>query len=141
MTTRLCVAALLVLAVSCGGSTNSTPGGAPQPSREKVSRNSNVISQAELQDPAVISKDALSAIRSLRPNFFAYHGSTGSETYGNDIMVSMDYGPLQSVQMLKGMNTMGLVEVRYLKAEEAALRFGLNANGAPVIVLLHNKNQ
>jgi hypothetical protein len=53
----------------------------------------------------------------------------------------MDYGPLQSVQMLKGMNTMGLVEVRYLKAEEAALRFGLNANGAPVIVLLHNKNQ
>ena len=141
MTTRLCVAALLVLAVSCGGSTNSTPGGAPQPSREKVSRNSNVISQAELQDPAVISKDALSALRSLRPNFFAYRGSTGSETYGNDIMVSADYGPLQSVQMLKGMNTMGLVEVRYLKPDEAALRFGLNANGAPVIVLLHNKNQ
>ena len=42
---------------------------------------------------------------------------------------------------LKATNTMGLVEVRYLKAEEAALRFGLNANGAPVIVLLHNKNQ
>ena len=141
MTNRLCVAALLVLAVSCGGSSSSTPGGAPQPSREKVNRNSNVISQAELQDPAVISKDALSAIRSLRPNFFAYRGPTGSETYGNDIMLSTDYGPLQSVQMLKGMNTMGLVEVRYLKAEEAALRFGLNANGAPVIVLLHNKNQ
>ena len=141
MTNRLCVAALLVLAVSCGGSSSSTPGGAPSPSREKANRNSNVISQAELQDPAVISKDALSAIRSLRPNFFAYRGPTGSETYGNDIMASMDYGPLQSVQMLKGMNTMGLVEVRYLKAEEAALRFGLNANGAPVIVLLHNKNQ
>jgi hypothetical protein len=141
MTTRLCVAALLVLAASCGGSTNSTPGGAPQPSREKVSRNSSVISQAELQDPVVISKDALSAIRSLRPNFFAYRGPTGSETNGNDIMLSTDYGPLQSVQVLKGMNTMGLVEVRYLKPDEAALRFGLNANGAPVIVLLHNKNQ
>jgi len=140
MTTRLCLAALLVVAVSCGGSsTSSKPGGDPSPAR--VNRNSSVITEAELQDPAVISKDALSAIRSLRPNFFAYHGSTGSETYGNDIMVSMDYGPLQSVQMLKGMNTMGLVEVRYLKAEEAALRFGLNANGAPVIVLLHNKNQ
>jgi len=60
MTNRLCVAALLVLAVSCGGSSSSTPGGAPSPSREKANRNSNVISQAELQDPAVISKDALS---------------------------------------------------------------------------------
>ena len=52
-----------------------------------------------------------------------------------------DVGPLPDVSTLKATNTMGLVEVRYLKADEAALRFGLNANGAPVIVLLHNKNQ
>jgi hypothetical protein len=141
MSTRLCVAALLVLAVSCGGSSKtSTPSGAPSPSR--VSRNSNVITQAELQDPVVVSKDAMSALRSLRPNFFSYRGPTGSSEPGaGEVMVSQDYGPLQSVQTLKGMNTMGLVEVRYLKSEEAALRFGLNANGAPVIVLLHNKNQ
>jgi hypothetical protein len=136
MTTRLCVAALLVLAVSCGGSASSTPGGAPQPSREKVNRSSNVISQAELQAPAVVSKDALSALRSLRPNFFAYRGSTGSETYGNDIMVSADYGPLQSVQMLKGIDVRSLTEVRFLNAVEAQNRFGINANGGPVIVLL-----
>jgi hypothetical protein len=141
MSTRLCVAALLVLAVSCGGSSKtSTPGGAPAPSR--ATRNSNVITQAELQDPVVVSKDAMSALRSLRPNFFSYRGPTGSSEPGaGEVMVSSDYGPLQSVQTLKGMNTMGLVEVRYLKSEEAALRFGLNANGAPVIVLLHNKNQ
>ena len=142
MTTRFCVAALLVLAVSCGGSsTSSKPGGAPSPSR--VNRNSNVITQAELQDPVVVSKDALSAIRSLRPNFFAGHGPTGSSDAraSEQVMVSQDYGPLQSVSTLKGMNTMGLVEVRYLKPDEAALRFGLNANSGPVIVLLHNKNQ
>jgi hypothetical protein len=141
MTTRLYVAALLVFAVSCGGSsTSSTPGGAPSPSR--INRNSNVITEAELQDPVVQSKDAMSALRSLRPNFFAYRGPTGSSEPGaGEVLVSQDYGPLQSVQTLKGMNTMGLVEVRFLKSEEAALRFGLNANGAPVIVLLHNKNQ
>ena len=84
----------------------------------------------------------MSALRTLRPNFFAYHGPTGSSEAGaGEVMVSSDFGPLQNVQTLKGMNTMGLVEVRYLKAEEAALRFGLNANAAPVIVLLHNKNQ
>ena len=139
MTTRLCLAALLVVAVACGGgSSSSTPGGAPSPSR--INKNSNVITEAELQDPVVVSKDALSALHSLRPNFFAYRGPTGSNEPGaGQVMLSYDYGPLQSVQMLKGMNTMGLVEVRYLKPEEAALRFGLNANGAPVIVLLHNK--
>jgi hypothetical protein len=141
MTTRLSIAALLVLAVSCGSSSNSSkPGGEPSPSR--INRASNVITEAELQDPKVVSKDAMSALRSIRPNFFAYRGPTGSSEPGaGDVLVSQDYGPLQSSQTLKGMNTMGLVEVRYLKAEEAALRFGLNANGAPVIVLLHNKNQ
>ena len=143
MTTRLCAAALLVLAVACGGSstTNSTPGSAPSPSR--VNKNSNVITQAELQDPIVVSKDALSAIRSLRPMFFASHGPVNNTDAraSEQVMVSYDYGPLQDVATLKATNTMGLVEVRYLKAEEAALRFGLNANGAPVIVLLHNKNQ
>jgi hypothetical protein len=142
MTSRFCLAALLVVAVSCGGSsTKSAPGGAPSPSR--ASRNSNVITQAELQDPVVMSKDALSALRSLRPNFFASHGPTGSSDAraSEQVMVSYDYGPLQDASTLKTTNTMGLVEVRYLKPDEAALRFGLNANAGPVIVLLHNKNQ
>jgi hypothetical protein len=141
MSTRIVVSALLVLAASCSGSSKtSTPGGAPAPSR--VQRNSTVISEQELQNPAVVSKDAMSALRSLRPNFFTYRGPTGgSEPGAGEVMVSNDYGPLQSSQTLKGMNTMGLVEVRYLKPDDAALRFGLNANGGPVIVLLHNKNQ
>jgi hypothetical protein len=147
MTSRFYVAALLAFAVSCGGGSKSTtagtapsPSAAPSPSRTQ--RNSLVISEAELQDPAIVSRDAMSALRTLRPNFFAYRGPTGTSTPGaGEVMVSNDFGPLQSVQTLKGMNTMGIVEVRYLKPEEAALRFGLNANSAPVIVLLHNKNQ
>jgi hypothetical protein len=141
MTTRFCVAALLVLAVSCGGSsTASTPGGAPSPSR--INRNSSVITEAELQDPVVMSTDAEAAIRSLRPNFFVNRGPTGSsDPSSGQVMVSKDYGPLQSLSVLKGLISMCLVEVRYLKSDEAALRFGLNANGSPVIVLLHNKNQ
>jgi hypothetical protein len=141
MTTRIC-AALLVLAVACGGgsSTASTPGSAPSPSR--ANRNSNVVTEQELQNPVVQSKDLLSALRALRPNFFAYRGPTGSSEAGaGEVLVSMDYGPLQSIMMLKQMNSVGLVEVRYLKPDEAALRFGLNANSGPVIVLLHNKNQ
>ena len=37
------------------------------------------------------------------------------------------------------MNTQGMLEVRYLNEEQAQARFGLNANGGPVIVLLYSK--
>ena len=37
---------------------------------------------------------------------------------------------------LKGIDTRSLVEVRFLTAVEAQTRFGINANGGPVIVLL-----
>ena len=138
---RISIAALLVLSASCASKSADTNKevGAVQP---KARRNPNVISQEELQAPAITSRDALSAIRSLRPNFFSYRGPTGSSEPGaGEVQISHDYGPLQPVSTLKSLNTFGLVEVRYLNAEDAALRFGLNANGGPVIVLLANKSQ
>lgn len=141
--TRIATAALLVLSVSCASSQQTASGGnEAQAVTPRAKRAGNVISADELQAPAVLSRDAYAAIRMLRPNFFSYRGPTGSSEAGaGEVMVSHDYGPLMSVQSLKTHNTMGIVEVRYLNAEEAGLRFGLNANGAPVIVLLHNKNQ
>ena len=142
--TRIATAALVVLSASCASSPRPEPGaGATSQSvTPQARRAGNVISKEELQTPAIVSRDAYAGIRMLRPNFFSYRGPTGSsEQGGGGVMVSHDYGPLMSVESLKTHNTMGIVEVRYLNAEEAGLRFGLNANGGPVIVLLHNKNQ
>ena len=74
---RISIAALLVLSASCASKSADTNKevGAVQP---KARRNPNVISQEELQAPAITSRDALSAIRQLRPNFFSYRGPTGS---------------------------------------------------------------
>lgn len=141
---RITTAAFLVLSVSCASSQQaaSSTDNSSQVVTPRARRASNVIATDELQAPAIISRDAYAALRMLRPNFFVYRGPTGSSEAGaGEVMVSHDYGPLMSVHSLKGHNTMGIVEVRYLNAEEAGLRFGLNANGAPVIVLLHNKNQ
>jgi hypothetical protein len=142
--TRVVTATFVVLSVSCASSQQSGSGSATesQSVTPRAKRAGNVIAADELQAPAIISRDAYAAIRMLRPNFFSYRGPTGSSEAGaGEVMVSHDYGPLMSVQSLKTHNTMGIVEVRFLNAEEAGLRFGLNANGAPVIVLLHNKNQ
>jgi hypothetical protein len=107
----------------------------------KPKKNPNVITRDELLDPAITSRDALTAIRHLRPNFFSYRGptSTSDPTAGNT-QISQDYGPLRPISDLLSMNTFTFVEVRYLTAEESAGRFGLRANGGPVIVLVSNKD-
>jgi hypothetical protein len=105
----------------------------------KAKKNPYVITKEELMDPAITSRDALTALRHLRPNFFTYRGPTSPNdpTAGNT-QLSQDYGPLQPLSNLAGMNTMTFVEVRFLNAEQAQGRFGLNANGGPVIVLVSN---
>lgn len=141
--TRIAAAAFVGFSVACASpqQTGSDAGSTSQAVTPRAKRAANVIATDELQAPAILSRDAYEALRMLRPNFFTYRGPTGSVGPSGEVMVSHDYGPLMSVQSLKGHNTMGIVEVRYLNAEEAGLRFGLNANGAPVIVLLHSKNQ
>lgn len=138
--TRLSIGALLALSTSCASLPAADTDNELRIVQPKGKRNPNVIAQEELQAPDIISRDALTAIRHLRPNMFTYRGPTSY--YGasaGSTQVSYDFGPLQKLETLAASNTFGLVEVRYLNAEEAQLRFGLNANGGPVIVLLTAK--
>jgi len=138
---RRCLAVLLVLSVSCAKGAASTAGGnVSQAAAAERSKNPDVISQEELTDPAIVSLDLATAIRRLRPGFFRSSGPQSfSNTTAGQVQYSHDFGPLQPVSQLRSMNSMSIVEIRYLGVNEAANRFGLNANGGPVIVLLSNK--
>ena len=125
--------ALLFAAASCARP--PAPDTAPRPTTDP-----RVISAWELRDPVIASMDLLKAIRRLRPAFFRpagplsfVNGDAGQVHY------SMDYGPLRPVSELVTLTTAMLVEIRYLDANDAQNRFGINANGGPVIVLLNNK--
>jgi hypothetical protein len=126
------LAALLLIAAACAGSppaTEAVPRGDPY-----------VISKEEMQNPVILSMDALKAIHYLRPTFFR---TTGPQSFSNSaagtIQFSHDFGPLRPVGELATLRTDLLYEVRYLNINDAAVRFGINANGGPVIVLLSNK--
>jgi hypothetical protein len=107
---------------------------APQPTRDP-----RVISSWELRDPVIASMDALKAIRHLRPAFFRPSGPQSFvNTDAGQLHYSMDFGPLRPVSELVTLTTAMLVEIRYLDANDAQNRFGLKANGGPVIVLLNN---
>ena len=141
LATRRCLAALLVLAASCAKSAPET--GAAPASAERMAKNPDVISNDELKDPAVAATDAMNAIQLLRPSFFRTRGPQSIPRAGQDpasapglVRVSQDYGPLQALNILSAISVRTLVEVRYLNAVEAQARFGINANGGPVIVVL-----
>lgn len=137
VTTRGFLVALLLLSVSCAGS--STPeSGAPRPVLDRY-----VISNEELQDPVLRGMDALRAIQYLRPAFFK---TTGPQSFSNMsaglLQFSMDYGPVQPLSHLASLPSLSLqsaYEIRYLDPNDAANRFGINANGGPVVVLVSNK--
>lgn len=134
---RLCLAAMLVIAASCARPSAST---ATSP---RAATNPNVISREELQDPVILGMDAVRAIRYLRPAFFR---TTGPQSFINAsaglVQFSLDFGPVQPADQLASFPSLSLItlfEIRYLDANEAQNRFGINANGGPVIVLLSNK--
>jgi hypothetical protein len=140
---RFATAALLASSAACMRNPHPTPADIAA-DRAHATRDRNVITYDELQDPTVVGGDALTALRHLRPAFFAYRGPTGSSQGsggGGETMVSIDYGPLQRIDYLSTITTQGMKEVRYLDANDAQNRFGLNANGGAVIVLLYNKQQ
>jgi hypothetical protein len=140
MSVRRSLAVLLVLAASCAKPAASTSGSTPAPSSSRVQRNPDVISREELQDPTIAGTDAMTAIRQLRPAFFRTRGPQSfSNASAGQTQISQDFGPLQPVNNLTAIDARSLTEVRFLNAVEAQNRFGINANGGPVIVLLTTK--
>jgi hypothetical protein len=141
LATRRCLAALLLVSASCASGTSSTTAKEVGASGPDAKKNPDVITQDELLDPAIVSLDLASAIRRLRPSFFRTSGpqSFSNPTAGS-VQFSHDFGPLQPIAQLAALNSMSIVEIRYLGVNEAQNRFGINANGGPVIVLLSNKS-
>jgi hypothetical protein len=134
---RLSLVVLLVAGAACAQKTASTSSTVAPQGSSRARKNPDVISQEELRDPTIAGTDAMTAIRQLRPAFFRTRGPMSFQnTTAGQVQVSQDYGPLQSVNALSAVDTRGLVEVRYLNANDAQNRFGINANGGPVIVLV-----
>jgi hypothetical protein len=141
---RSTLAATLILSAAACSSTPSPSTGAV-PSSDRVTRNADIITSEELADPVVAAQDALTAIRQLRPAYFRTRGPMTMRTGGDpnaapgQVQISQDFGPLHPLSELTGIAVRTLVEVRYLNANDAQARFGINANGGPVIVVLTSK--
>lgn len=132
-TKRLCASVLMVAAMACASGSSS----ANEPNTATTSgRNADVITAEELADPSVASGDALEAVQRLRPRFLMTRGamSVRNVTAGS-VHVSIDGGPLLTVDNLSRLRPNQIAEIRYLNASDAAQRFGTNAASGAVILV------
>jgi hypothetical protein len=125
---------LLVAAMACasgGASSEATEGG----TATGTARNADVISAAELADPSVATGNALEAVQRLRPRFLMTRGAMSvKNTTAGSTHVSIDGGPLLTVDALSRLRPSQLLEIRYLSASDAAQRFGTAAGSGGVIL-------
>lgn len=78
----------------------------------------------------------LETVQRLRPRFLVVRGQTSILVKGaGQLHVSLDGGPLQSLDLLTRLRPGELSEIRYLNAPDAAQRFGTASGAGPVILL------
>ena len=116
---------LLLAAVSSLACAPNAPAGRPQ-----RTGGDTPIAVAELSE--IGARDALSAVRVLRPRWLRRTPQTLS---GNDgVVVYLGTLRLGGVQALTDFSTSDLDEIRYLRPDQAQLRFGVgHLNGAIVL--------
>ena len=85
------------------------------------------------------SCNALEAVRRMRLNFLMVRGQTSllSPDAGS-VHVSVDGGPLQTLDALSRLQARDVAEVRYLNPTSATQRFGL-ASGSGGVILVKSK--
>jgi len=136
---RRSIVALLMFSAACAS--NRAPIDDSAPSAKPAAFKANLISREELQDPRYVGGDALNAINRLRPAFLRQRAPVSFQANSaGSVQVSVDFGPLQNLNILPTIPTVSLWQVLLMTPEEAQLRFGLNANSGPVVVLLTSKD-
>ena len=131
---RVGAIALLLLASAC--SSNPSPDADASTAASAQTKNGDVITADELADPSVSAGDAYDAVKRLRPRFLMTRGtlSARNSTAGS-VHISVDGGPLLTVENLRNLRPSQIAEMRYLNSSDAAQRFGTNAASGAVIIV------
>lgn len=133
---RLCASALLLIAATaCAGGSSSASGSAA--TAEAPKSNPDVLTAAEIAaDPSTAGGDALQAVQRMRPRFLMARGTvSGKNTTAGSVHISVDGGPLSSIDNLSRYAASSVIELRYINSTDAAQRWGTAAGTGGVIIV------
>ncbi len=115
----------LALTLALAACASGPRAGAPAAPR----RNPNVITAEEIA--GAHAQNALDVVRQLRPRFLMTQGGT---TRTHAVQVMVDEVPRGGVSVLGGINAGDVVEIRYLDASEATMKYGTGYTGGIIFV-------
>ena len=121
----------MVLTAGCGGQNT----GSVQPQ----SGGPGLLTRAELQQSSQRSKDLYEAVRSLRPNFInpLTTRSQGNQDRSLPRPTVFVNGTLSGeLEVMKGIMTENVQEVRFMSPSEASVEYGSRAPGGAILVTL-----
>ena len=128
---------LVLFVVGACASGSSAPAAGPAPS--SMHRDPNVITQAELVDPAVREMSVYEAIQRLRPNFFSTRGTQTIANQGSGesglVHASIDNAGVVELDQLKRIRSSSVIEIRLLSPAAAMQRFGGSSKSGAVITV------
>ncbi len=119
---KLALALTLTLALAACASGARTPPGAPR-------ADPNLITAEEIA--TTHAQNALDAVRQLRPRFLMTQGGT---TRAHGVQVMVDDVPRGGASVLSSINPTQVVEIRYLDASEATMKYGTGYTGGLILV-------
>lgn len=137
---RKLMTGLLVLTATACASSGSTPDTDAAPAGATVRRSANgPITLTDLSDPRFAGENAYDVVRQLRPSFFnsrsAGGGLDSTQHLVHAVLVSIDNGALSPLEALQSIRATQVQEISFLKATDAAQRFGTTSTGGPVILV------
>jgi hypothetical protein len=109
-------------------------GCASAPAGQGSRASGDVITHADLADPALTGSTVLEAIRHLRPRFLNERTS-GIHGEAESAQVSVNGGAPGPLSDLSRLDIGDIQEIRYLSTADASLRFGLTGSMRPVLLV------
>lgn len=125
------VLACAAVVASCAGHTTNTANTGAFATRER-----DVITRAELLDPALSTMNVIEVVRRLRPHFLSDRGvSSRNDPDAGRVHASIDNSTVIDLNELRNMLASHVIEIRFLNAGAAMQKFGGAAREGPVIVV------
>lgn len=136
MLRRCCVATLVTCVafqIGCAPPPPATEAGTA-PSRP-VRRSNTLITREELA--TIASRDALGAVRALRPEWLHVRGAVSPQAGVPALVVYLDGNRVGTRDVLSQIATVHIKEIRFLSATDATQRWGTDHGGGVIEVVTH----
>ncbi len=137
---RTGVLSLVLLSSACTHQLPASDSAADDAVQPQSGRNRDIITRAELEDPAIQALSILDAIKSLRPTFLSNRGGNAARMNASNpergqTHASIDGGRIVLLEELGSIHTGSVYEVLYLNSGAAMQKFGGAAHEGAVIVV------